>query len=257
MMPVSRTARVLAMLAALAVTGCEDKPKSFQGWVEADMIFVGPDEAGRVETLTVREGDQIEASKPLLSVDADLQKADLSAAEATLANARQVFQRAEQLLKSGTGTQRDFDAAQAALRESESRVVSTRTRLARRSLASPVSGVVQKVYFRPGEMVPAGRPVVAILPPGNVKIRFFLPETELARIAFGDEVMVHCDGCASPLSAKVSFISSSSEYTPPVIFSLEERAKLVYLIEARPVDPQRLRVGQPVDVSLPDKEAKR
>jgi HlyD family secretion protein len=205
----------------------------------------------------VREGDAIEAGKPLLSVDADLQKADLAAAEASLANARQVFQRAEHLLKTATGTQRDFDAAQAALREAESRVTSSRTRLARRSLASPVGGTVQKVYFRPGEMVAAGRPVVAILPPGNVKVRFFVPEPVLARVAYGDEVTVRCDGCGAAMSAKVSFIAASAEYTPPVIYSLDERAKLVYLIEARPAEPARLRVGQPVDVTLPDKEAKR
>ncbi|MDQ2080059.1 efflux RND transporter periplasmic adaptor subunit [Xanthobacteraceae bacterium Astr-EGSB] len=252
----SRTFCVIALLAALGVAGCDEGPKPFQGWVEADLIFVGPDEAGRVETLTVREGDQIEAGKPLLSVDADLQKADVSAAEATLANARQVFQRAEMLLKSATGTQRDFDAAQAALREAEARVISAKTRLARRSLASPVTGLVQKVYFRPGEMVAAGRPVVAILPPGNVKIRFFVPETGLARVAYGDDVTVRCDGCTGLMSAKVSFIASSAEYTPPVIFSLEERSKLVYLVEARPSEPQRLKVGQPVDVFLSAKEAK-
>lgn len=246
-----------AVLAALAVAACDEPQKSFRGWVEADMIFVGPDEAGRVETLTVREGDAIEAGKPLLSVDADLQKADLAAAEASLANARQVFQRAEHLLKTAAGTQRDFDAAQAALREAEARVTSARTRLARRSLASPVAGVVQRVYFRPGEVVAAGRPVVAILPPGNVKVRFFVGETELARVAYGDEVAVRCDGCGVPIVAKVSFIASSAEYTPPVIFSLEERSKLVYLVEARPAEPQRLRVGQPVDVSLPARETKR
>jgi HlyD family secretion protein len=245
-----------AVLAALALAGCDDKPKPFQGWVEADLIFVGPDEAGRVDTLTVREGDAIEAGKPLLSVDADLQKADLAAAEASLANARQVFQRAEHLLKTATGTQRDFDAAKAALREAESRVASSQTRLARRSLASPVSGVVQKVYFRPGEMVAAGRPVVAILPPGNVKVRFFVPEPILARVAYGDEVTVACDGCGAAMTAKVSFIAASAEYTPPVIYSLDERSKLVYLIEARPADPTRLRVGQPVDVTLPVREAK-
>jgi HlyD family secretion protein len=87
-----------------------------------------------------------------------------------------------------------------------------------------------------------------------MKVRFFVPETVLPRIAYGDAVTVRCDGCSGDLSAKVSFISKTAEFTPPVIYSLEERAKLVFLIEALPVAPANMRVGQPVDVQL-DKDA--
>lgn len=245
-----------ALLLPLALVACNDGPKPFQGWIEANLIFVGPDEAGRVETLSVREGDQIEAGKPLMTIDAELQRADLNMNEATLANAQQVFSRAQQLLKTGAGTQKDFDAAQAALREADARVVTSKTRLARRNLASPVTGTVQQVYFRPGEMVASGRPVLAVLPPGNVKVRFFVPEAELPRIAYGDTVNVRCDGCAKDIQARVSFISKSAEFTPPVIYSLEERSKFVFLIEALPTEPAQLRVGQPVDVLLAPKESK-
>ena len=127
---------------------------------------------------------------------------------------------------------------------------SAKTRLARRKVASPATGTIQQIYFRPGEMVPAGRPVVALLPPGNIKIRFFVPEAALPTIALGDTVAVHCDGCAPDLTAKVSFIARSVEYTPPVIYSLDERAKLVFLVEALPERPGALRVGQPLDVTL-------
>jgi len=110
---------------------------------------------------------------------------------------------------------------------------------------------VQQIYFRQGEMVAAGRPVLSILPPGNVKIRFFVPQAKLPQIAVGDTVRVHCDGCDNDLDARVSFVSRSAEFTPPVIYSTEERSKLVFMIEARP--PQggdRFRVGQPVTVVL-------
>jgi HlyD family secretion protein len=247
---------ILALLAP-ALAGCDDKPPTYQGWVEASLIFVGPDEAGRIQALSVREGDKVEAGARLFMLDTELHEADLNMTMATLANAKQTFERAQQLAKTGAGTQKDFDAAQAGLREAEARVNTSRTRLARRSVAAPVTGSVQQVYFRPGEMVTASKPIVALLPPGNIKVRFFVPEGVLPRIAYGQSVTVRCDGCSGDLTAKVSFISKTAEFTPPVIYSLEERSKLVFLIEALPVEPGNLRVGQPVDVLLPDTGAKR
>lgn len=249
-----RLAAVLAV--SLALAACNDKPPTYQGWVEANLIFVAPDEAGRIETLAVREGDPVTSGSTVLSVDDALQRADVNLNAATLANARQTFDRAQQLAKTGSGTQRDFDQAQADLRVAEARLNSSQTRLDRRKMISPVTGNVQQVYFRPGEMVPAGRPVISILTPGNLKIRFFLPEELLPKIAYNERVSVHCDGCADGLMAKVSFISKVAEFTPPVIYSLEERKKLVFLIEALPEQPEKFRLGQPVDVSLPAAEPK-
>ena len=117
-------------------------------------------------------------------------------------------------------------------------------------MAASVAGTVQQIYYRPGEVVAAGKPVVAVLPPGNLKIRFFVSEAMLPKLKFGDVVNIRCDGCGDALTAKVSFISRSSEFTPPVIYSLDERNKLVFMIEARTEAPERLRVGQPVTITL-------
>ena len=97
-------------------------------------------------------------------------------------------------------------------------------------------------------MVQAQRPVLSIMPPGNMKLRFFVPEAELPKLSIGDEVKVTCDNCAGDLTAKIYFIATTAEYTPPVIYSLDERNKLVYLIQARPSRPDALRVGQPISV---------
>ena len=132
----------------------------------------------------------------------------------------------------------------------EARVVTSETRLARRQGFAPVAGTIQQIYFREGEMVPEKRPVLSIMPPGNLKLRFFVPETELPKLAIGDEVKVTCDNCSPDLTAKIYFIATSAEYTPPVIYSLDERNKLVYLIQARPARPDSLRVGQPVSIYL-------
>jgi HlyD family secretion protein len=245
----------VAFAAVLALAGCNgSSDPGFQGWVEADLIFVGPDEVGRVETLSVREGDGITQSAPLFSVDPQLQEADLAMAQASLTNARQAYERAQALLKSTAGTQRAVDDAEATLRTAEARVASAQTRLTRRKVASPVTGSVQQIYYRPGEVVPAGRPVVSLLPPGNIKVRFFVPEAELPKLSIGQNVRIRCDNCEKDISARVSFISRTSEFTPPVIYSQDERSKLVYLIEARTDTPQNLRVGQPVSVFPEEKK---
>jgi HlyD family secretion protein len=251
-----KLAAVSAMvLAGLALAGCDKgNERQLQGWVEAELIFVSPDEQGRVENLKVREGDQVKQGDLLFSVDDDLQKADLMVRKTAVVNAQQNFDRAKELLKTAAGTQKTYDDAEAALRQAKANLGWSETRLARRSAYSPADGTIQQVYFRPGENVSAVRPVVALLPPQNLKFRFFAPEPLLPEIKYGETVTVSCDGCEKGLIAKVSFIARSAEFTPPVIYSLDERAKLVFLIEARPEQPEKFRVGQPVTVTLP-KEA--
>ncbi|MBQ8103074.1 MAG: efflux RND transporter periplasmic adaptor subunit [Afipia sp.] len=240
---------LVLLLASLSLAGCWDSKKpGYQGWVEADMIFVSPDEQGRVVKLNIREGDRVEVGMPLFAVDDDLQQAALNQSNATLVNARQAYDRAASLSKTGSGTQANLDSALAALRVAEAQVNTSQTRLARRRMNAPIAGTIQQIYFREGETVPAQKPVVSILPPGNMKVRFFVPEPELPKLKVGEDVRVTCDGCASELTAKIYFIATMAEYTPPVIYSLDERSKLVYLIQARPNKPDSLRVGQPVSI---------
>jgi HlyD family secretion protein len=241
--------KILAALALTTLVGCnEHRDPGFQGWVEADMIFVSPDESGRVTSLKVREGDEVKKGEQLYTVDDDLQQADLNQNKATLANAQQTYDRAASLSKTGSGTQATLDSAVSSLRVAEARVATSETRLARRQGFAPVNGTIQQIYFREGEMVQAQRPVLSIMPPGNMKVRFYVSETELPKLAIGDEVKVTCDNCAADLTAKIYFIATMAEYTPPVIYSLDERNKLVYLIQARPSRPDSLRVGQPISV---------
>jgi HlyD family secretion protein len=242
----------LIFVSTLPLMGCDRAAgaRTYQGWVEADLVFVAPDDPGRMSALLVHEGDYVEKDEPLFTVDSALQEAEVQQMNATLDNARANFDRADRLMKSGAGTQKAYDEAQKAVREAEARLSSSRARLVRRKVLSPAAGTVQQVYFRSGEVVSGLRPVVALLPPGNIKLRFYVPEASLPKLRLGQNVGVDCDGCAEGISARVSFMSASAEYTPPVIYSLEERSKLVFRVEAVTQTPDKLRVGQPVSIAL-------
>jgi len=139
--------------------------------------------------------------------------------------------------------QAQVDAARQALRQSE-------WRAQQKQQTAPVDAQVADTFFRPCEFVNAGQPVVSLLPAANVKARFYVPETQIQSIALGGNVTLNCDGC-QPIAARVTFISTKPEYTPPVIYSNEQRAKLVFLVEAKPApaDAAKLRPGQPLSVT--------
>ena len=117
---------------------------------------------------------------------------------------------------------------------------------------APVSALVYDVMYRVGEWVAAGSPVVALLPDDAVKVRFFVPQSMLSGITIGQSVNVTCDGCPAGMTATVTYVSPQAEFTPPVIYSNENRGKLVFMVEARPgnVAAQKLKPGQPLDIRL-------
>ena len=148
------------------------------------------------------------------------------------------------------GREREIKAQQAAVEAARAAVDMTQWRLDQRHVMAPVAGIVADVLARPGETIPAGGAVVSLLPPENIFVRFFVPEPRLAEVHIGDKVRLVCDGCAADLTATISFISPQAEYTPPVIYSESIRAKLVYMVEARPSVEQAALInpGQPIAV---------
>jgi len=143
-------------------------------------------------------------------------------------------------------------AAQAELAAAREALSQADWRLAQKAQTAPKAAAVIDTLYREGEWVPAGSPVVSLLPPENIKARFYVPEARLAAVRVGDQVQVRCDGCGEPIAAAVSFIAPQAEYTPPVIYSKENRANLVFLVEARPEPAQatRLKPGQPIEARL-------
>ena len=149
------------------------------------------------------------------------------------------------------GRDEQINAAQAAVASAQGTLVQAQWRLGQMTGTAPADSTVVDTLYRPGEQVGPAMPVVQLLPPGNIKLRFFVPEGVVARIVVGQNVSVSCDGCGAPIAATVRFISPQAEFTPPVIYSREQRARLVFLVEAWPTErAEALRVGQPVDVGL-------
>ncbi|WP_442754519.1 HlyD family secretion protein [Methylocystis sp. JAN1] len=180
-------------------------------------------------------------------------------AKAALDRAEMAFKRDEASVKEARrqveaaripGRSQEIQAAEAALNQARAQLQAIDIRISRQNVKAPAAGVVQDVFFRPGEVVKEGQPVVALLPPENRKVRFYAPEPRLASLRLGGMVRVGCDGCPNDLLGRISFIASRQEYTPPVIFSDVERAKLVFKVEARLEGKAReLPIGMPVSVT--------
>lgn len=226
-----------------------------------------------------------DAKKGMRKPEIDAIEAQLEQARAALDLANTEFERQQQLLKSGSASKQEFDrfrssfdqnkqrvaqleadlqtsqlgartdqviAAEANVRAMEAALTKADWDLAQKRQVAPQAALVFDTLYREGEWVAAGRPVVALLPPPNIKVRAFVPETRVGAIHPGDAASVFVDGVGEKFAGKVSYISPKAEYTPPVIYSRETRSKLVFMVEIT-FDPQssvKLNPGQPVDVTF-------
>lgn len=288
----------------------------FQGYVEGELVFVGPEFGGRLVQLHVKEGEQVKEGNPLFEIDSTIEQARLQEAKARLAEAQaqledlssarmrseeisvlearektaeanyklaqNEYQRTLRLFERNIVSQARFDSAKSALDRSAAEldiakreinvahlsarapqinqaraavkaalaaVSQAEIRLSKHEIKAPVTGQIDEIYFRKGEVVGAGQTVVALLPPGNIKARFFVPESDLFRIVLGSKVRIECDNCPPDLLGTIDFIANEAEFTPPVIFGPTERAKLVFRAEADLAGTGvTLAPGQPISI---------
>jgi HlyD family secretion protein len=261
---------------ALLLAGCgQNEDHGWLGYAEGDNAFISAPQPGWVAHLHVERGDAVKPGQLLFTLDDTREaaardqaaaaipqiKAQLKQAVANLDYARTTLQRQQGLARLHAGVPTALDQAVASYRQAtasvsqlqaqehqaEAALTGAQYALTQRDIVSYVQGAVQDVYFREGEYVPASTPVLSVLPPRNVYVRFFVPETQFARLHLGQNVRVTCDGCR-PLTARITFISQQEEFTPPVIFSIGNREKLVFKLEARVPGGLPLHPGQPVEV---------
>lgn len=269
--------RISALLLLALLWGCEEKPKDqpWLGYGEGDTAYIAAPQPGWVTEMKVERGAMVHRGDLLFVLDNVREQAGAEQAVATLAEARAslkqetanlayartTLERQNKLAGENAGTPTQRDLALSNYRQSQARVAQLRSQisqteaglqsasygLGQRNIVAQTEGRVQDIYFRQGEYVGAAAPVVAVLPPKNVFVRFFVPETQLARIKIGATVRITCDGC-KPIDAKVTFLAAREEFTQPVIFSRENRDKLVFKAEARLPQGLDLHPGQPVEV---------
>jgi len=256
-------------LAVVLIAGCSRSPTNvFQGYVEGEYVYVASPLGGTLTNLAVARGDQLKSGQLLFTLERGSEADALKSAELNLKQAEASLKLSESMLvrrkelRANNGVispeeldqaqmQRDADAAQvASLRAAVNRA---KWSFDQKQQFAPEDAFVQDTLYRQGEFVTAGNPVVVLLPPENIKTRFFVPEAVLPRIKAGETVTVTIDGAPRTYSATINYISTQNEFTPPVIYSRENRAKLIYMIEAKfsPSDAAELRPGQPVDVTIP------
>ena len=271
--------RLVIVSIALLVAACGQHTSDvMQGYGEADYVYLSSEETGVVHELLVAEGDVVEAGAQVFTLDperleyneqsASAQSAAASAAirtaqaDATLAQRN--YARGAELSARGFYPRARLDSDRAARDAANARLAQARreagaagaaTNLAEARVrdligAAPATGTIERIYHRPGEVVAAGQPIAALLPPANMKVRFFAPEALLARLPVGADVLVSCDGCREPIVANVSFVAREPQFTPPVIYSVDQREKLVFLVEARFARATPIRPGMPVDVRI-------
>jgi HlyD family secretion protein len=308
----------LAGLVAIVIPGFGAAPvPSWNGYVEADYVYVAASTPGTIAMLPLREGDVVTKGQVLftlseeqyravldaaearvLAADAALQnlttggrkdeidviRATLAKAEADLSLARETSVRTGKLFAEGLAPQSKYDQDRATLASAEANVrqlqaqlkvaelpardaqqwqaeanlaaakadaEKARADLADRTVVAPQDGRVERLYFAAGEMAGAGTPVVSLLPADALKVKFYVGEAERPTLALGQAIGVTCDGCAEGLTARLSYFASDPQFTPPVIYSRDERQRLTFLAEATLDADSHLLPGQPVTVERP------
>lgn len=200
----------------------------------------------KLSTATARRQTEL-AKRNLVSADAlDTARAAQARDEARVAELKRELDVSALAARSDA-----LEAARQDVATARALLDQARWALAQKSVAAPAAGSIEDVYFRAGEWVGGGVPVLALLPPANKRLRFFVPQSRLGEFAVGARVRARCDGCGEDVAATVRFVASEAEFAPPVLFDRRQRDRLVYRVEAWPAsadDAVRLHPGQPVDV---------
>ena len=253
--------------------------KEAQGYIEGRYTYVASSVSGVITQLLVSRGAYVKQGQLLVTLEAEPESddylralanlnqtiAEREAIIAKLSFSKITYERNKILVQKKAIQQSELDDAKskyetqrAELIKAEAAIAANRASLAaatwiknQKNITSPVNALVFDIFYRLGEGTTANQAIMSLLAPGNIKAIFYINETSLSRIQLRDNILVHCDQCQKAYEGKISFISPSAEYTPPVIYSNDTNEKLVFRIEAEfaEKDAINLHPGQPIDVT--------
>lgn len=256
------------------------KGNKYSGYIDADMTYLSGSYPGRLAELTVKRGEKVEKGQQLFKLDQSYEdfdsKIDTANIQALQADRQQIldqltyaerfYKRQKTMGKDQAASTDDIESARknvevlqgkiksidAAITAANARSGKTLWQLYQKDGIAPDDGLVFDTYKTIGEYSQTGQPVLSLITAPMIKVVFYLPEKKLSKLKIGQEVTIEMDGASEPLQAHVDYISNKAEYTPPIIFSREERQKLVFKIVAKIDSPNlsALHLGQPVSVSI-------
>lgn len=222
----------------------------FPGYIETDARYLASPISGPLSELWVQRGENISANQPLYQIDPSSTQSTLEEIEAKKQLSQIDLQRKQQLFSQHAIPQSELDAAIANNKALEAQLKTLRVTLAQLSPRFNQEAIVQYTYYNPGEWVEANHAIVSLIVPNDIKVRFFVPESQIAKLKVGDTVSLDCDGCLEQQTAIIHYIAPNAEYTPPVIYSRDERHKLLFMCEAKLQSQPLPPIGLPVLVRV-------
>lgn len=270
---------LLIIFFLMMLLSCARQTHQAQGYIEGRYTYIATSVSGVLQELLVQRGNFVRRGQLLLTLEEQPEsdayesamenfKQTIASRDAIIANlgyAKITYERYKVLVPKNAIQQSQldnaksiYDATQAQLASANANIASSFANLAearwkknQKKLFAPVDAVVFDTYYRLGEYTDANHPIISLLAATDIKAIFYVPQLDLGKLKLNDKITVLCDGCAKPYEARISFISPTAEYTPPLIYSNETNAKLIFRIEAefKPQDAVLMHPGQPVTVN--------
>ncbi|QMT61459.1 HlyD family secretion protein [Legionella sp. PC997] len=271
---------LLVVLTLLLLTACEKENKIFSGYIDTDLVYLSADFGGRLSDLAVSRGQLVKTNQFLFKLEQTSELYNVKMSKLTnkdlLAQRQQIvtqlnyneinYRRTLEMRKQNAASQNDLDAAKRDLNISKEQLndidfriknnqvdtADKKWQMTRKENFAPDSGIVFDTYYTQGEFVQAGAPVLSLIIKNNIKAIFFVPEERLAELRLNEHVKIKTDHNEHFAEGHIFFISNIAEYTPPIIYSREERQRLVFRIEAKIDSPdlEKIHLGQPVTLEL-------
>lgn len=272
--------KLILALSGLLLVACQKNTQLYNGYLDADLTYLASDFGGRMEKITAKRGDFVQAGQLLFKLEQVNESRNIAISKANQENLQAQYQqvidkinytqtnynRLQKLQAQGAASSDDLDQAKQNLNVLQNQLTSIKAQLTgnkfeiaqknwqleRKQNTAPESGIIFDNYFTQGEYVPSGTPILSLITANNIKIIFFVPETDLGRIHLGQTVSITNDGNSSAQLGTINYISAKAEYTQPIIFSSEDRQKLVFRVEAKlnHADLTKAHLGQPVSLEL-------